>query len=83
MIKLLRHLTTSLKSWAFRPKRSFKTLAIEERSVAHLPKQKQELAIIELRFNAWLSHFDIAADKPQRRKMRLAFLAGFNARVLE
>jgi hypothetical protein len=80
---LILRLTTSLKRWGFKNRRRFKTLAIEERAVKLLPPHKREEAIIALRFGAWVQHFDIAADKVQRRKMLLAFRAGFNARELE
>lgn len=85
MLKRLKHLKKSLKSWVCRKLkiRSFKTLGIEERSVAHLPYEKQEAAIVALRFEAWVKHFDIAHDKIQKRKMRTAFAAGFYARTLE
>lgn len=85
MLLKLKHLKKNLKTWVYKALkiRSFKTLGIEERSVQHLPYKKQEAAIVSLRFEAWVKHFDISCDKTQKRKMRLAFMAGFYSRELE
>lgn len=87
-MKYLKTLKKTLATWVYKKyrghaPRTFQTLAVEERSVAHLPEDKQEPAIIMLRFEAWRRHFDISTgDKAQLRKMRLAFRAGFFAREL-
>lgn len=87
-MKYLKTLKKTIATWVYKKltghaPRTFKTLAVEERSVAHLPLNQQEAAIIMLRFEAWRAHFDISTgDKAQLRKMRLAFRAGFFSREL-
>ena len=88
MIKRLKHLKKSLKSWVysftarFKP-RTFETLEIEERAVRGVPAHLREEAIVELRFKAWLKYHCITCTVLERSKMKLAFKAGFYARTLE
>lgn len=81
--KLVKSLTKTLATSVFKPKRSFKTLAIEEKYVLNYKPEDQERTIIDLRFGAWRKHNSMGYSKEGMRAARLAFHAGFRSSQLE